>query len=273
MIIKPPRRPKQDSQPGEFPFVMPTPITPDDPAIIPANIDPVLGNAPPAWEDYRPEAVREGDTIYALFPTSIRLYVAMVGSSADDVPPEGHVEPWGGVRVWNDDGSLHFADRYAVYHNFETVLSLEAYLNAGWSVCHDFPETFPRPSVFPFVMQSPSIYNYQFALLSRGANRDPYESENGVLKGVTWGLWDIWRPTDYLPGVLWGSLDVYIQYQTFVEFALLAITPTARRAAWLGITPTMTALLLASLFGSTGDTTTMSTRQRRRRHDVKTTIY
>lgn len=267
MIIKPPRRPKQDSPPGEFPFHMPSPLPTE--GRIPANIDPVNGDAPPVWAAYRPDAVREGETVYALFPTEVRFYVCMVGSSPDFTPPEGDIEPWGGVRVWNADGSVHFPNKYAVEHFFIETVDIEAYLAAGWGYCDTFPANFPRPTVFPFEMLSPPSLNFQYALLSAGASRDPYEMENGLLKGVTWGLWNLWRPADVLPGVLWGSLDVYIQSQTFVEFVLLSLTPTHRRAAWMGITPIVITLGLASLCGSVGETSLQS-RSRHRNNYVKT---
>lgn len=265
MTILPPIIPEQETPPQDFPFVMPTPGIPESPDIRPANIDPLTGNAPPLWGDYRPIAVREGRVCYALFPSEIRFYVTVVGAASSDTPPDcdlRHSEYT--AQFLRSDGTIG-TDANDVHHDFITPISLESYSEAGWTARTTFPANFPQPNVFPFVWLTPAQRNYEFALLSRGAER--FVPDPGYWRGVSWGLWDLWRPENYLQDMQWGSFDVYVMYQTFVTFVLMELRPSLPLAAF--IPNVMSSLGFLSLLFSGGDSTLQSLAQRRRLRRVK----
>ena len=265
MTILPPIIPEQETPPQDFPFVIPTPGIPESPDVRPANIDPLTGNAPPLWGDYRPIAVREGRTCYALFPSGIRFHVDLVGAAPEDTPPGCVLKNSSlSAKFLRSDGTIGW-DKNGVSHDFYTTLSLESYQEAGWTVRTTFPTNFPQPNVFPFVWLIPPQMNYEYALLNRGAGR--FVSDPGYWLGVSWGLWDLWRPENYFEEMQWGNWDVYVMYQTFVTFVLMELRPSLPLAAF--VPNVMSSLGFLSLLFSGGDSTLQALAQRRRLRRVK----
>lgn len=220
MTIKPPIIPKDESEPGEIPLVIPEAYDPDTgDGLTPINVAPNLnGNAPPSWR-VKPQAIKTPSGVYAMLPTAWSYNIEMGGVPLilNSTYTEWiHAEP---QYYYGTPGLFEYVRSDGTHGTYRSKPRLEfsGQFNGSdeWEFVNSPPTGFTLPP-------APSAPN-QYELISL------YDWQPLI---VQWSYWYELAKPECLPDIMW-STDIYMLIQCQFYYGLFRYTPRNRRAACL----------------------------------------